>query len=168
MKMPSQEEQTIAEKYVMERPLPRPDTDIKKAVISVLIFLSVSFVICFALRRLFCWLGISSLFPPEFQTWLQLHPSLSVFLFYLAFYLLFALIAARKAAIGAIRLYQHYAPEDIRRRCLFKPTCSEYAILAIQKYGLIIGGIKSYDRLVKRCRGNIYMIDYPWDRPKRP
>ncbi|MDO4363209.1 MAG: membrane protein insertion efficiency factor YidD [Clostridia bacterium] len=63
--------------------------------------------------------------------------------------------------MGCIKLYQHYAPEEIRRRCLFKPTCSEYAILAIKKYGLIIGLVKTYNRLFKKCKGNIYRIDYP-------
>ena len=71
------------------------------------------------------------------------------------------IFCVKAAIIGAIRLYQRYAPDDIRRRCLFKPTCSEYAILAIEKYGVIIGLIKSYIRLFKKCRGNIYRIDYP-------
>ena len=35
------------------------------------------------------------------------------------------------------------------------------AILAIEKYGVIIGLIKAYIRLFKKCRGNIYRIDYP-------
>jgi putative component of membrane protein insertase Oxa1/YidC/SpoIIIJ protein YidD len=63
--------------------------------------------------------------------------------------------------IGGIRMYQHYAPEEIRRRCLFKPTCSEYAILAVQQHGVVIGLYKSIDRLMRRCKGNIYHIDYP-------
>jgi putative component of membrane protein insertase Oxa1/YidC/SpoIIIJ protein YidD len=65
--------------------------------------------------------------------------------------------------IGSIRLYQRYAPEDIRRKCLFMPTCSEYAIMAVRKYGSIIGLCKTFYRLVFLCRGNIYRIHYPWD-----
>ncbi|NWJ40693.1 MAG: membrane protein insertion efficiency factor YidD [Geothrix sp.] len=67
----------------------------------------------------------------------------------------------RKALIGIIRLYQRYAPEDVRRRCLFMPTCSEYAILVLQKHGVIIGLLMIFDRLWYRCRGTIYRIDYP-------
>ena len=35
-------------------------------------------------------------------------------------------------------------------RCRFKPTCSEYAIQAISKYGTIRGGVKSIWRVL-RC-----------------
>jgi len=33
--------------------------------------------------------------------------------------------------------------------CRFKPTCSEYAISAIEKYGIIKGGIKAIWRVLK-------------------
>lgn len=36
-------------------------------------------------------------------------------------------------------------------RCRFYPTCSEYAILSIRKYGLKLGIKKTYHRLL-RCR----------------
>lgn len=34
-------------------------------------------------------------------------------------------------------------------QCRFRPTCSEYAILAIKKYGTIKGGLISAKRLLK-------------------
>ena len=40
-------------------------------------------------------------------------------------------------------------------RCRFRPTCSEYAISAIEKYGLIKGGKKAAWRLL-RCN--------PWNK----
>lgn len=70
-------------------------------------------------------------------------------------------LVRKKAVISAVHLYQHYAPEHVRRRCLCKPTCSEYAILAVQKYGVLWGGYKTYRRLFKRCRGSIYRMDEP-------
>ena len=73
----------------------------------------------------------------------------------------FAAIFAKKAAIGCIHLYQHYAPAEVRRRCLLKPTCSEYAILAIEKYGLIKGCVKTWHRLRYVCCGYVYHTDYP-------
>jgi len=47
-------------------------------------------------------------------------------------------------------------------RCRFYPTCSEYAILAIRKYGWLIGTKKTYYRLL-RCRPNNFdsCIDFP-------
>lgn len=34
--------------------------------------------------------------------------------------------------------------------CRFRPTCSDYAIAAIEKYGLLHGGIKACSRIL-RC-----------------
>lgn len=161
MKIPSQEEQTIAEKYVLERPLNRPDTDAKTAVKSIAIYLLVSFIVGFSLLYLFSRLGIFELLPINIKNFRKHHATFFNFLFIVLFYILIGLFCLKKAVIGCIKLYQHYAPEEIRRRCLFKPTCSEYAILAIKKYGLIIGLIKTYNRLFKKCKGNIYRIDYP-------
>ena len=159
--MPSQEEQMIAEQYVLERELERPDTDIKKAVKYTCGFIVLSVVLSIASFHLFQWLGIFALFPDSFIEYRAKHPTGFCVLYHTIFIALMCLLSLKRAAIGAVRLYQHYAPEDIRRRCLFKPTCSEYSILAIQKYGLIIGLIKTYIRVVYKCRGNIYRIDYP-------
>ena len=161
MEMPSQEEQIIAEEYVLERPLDRPDTDIKKAVKSVVVYLLSSLAMGFSMLYLFSWLGIFALFSDCICDFREQHSIWFSILFILLVYFIVGLFCLKKAVIGCIKLYQHYAPEQIRRRCLFKPTCSEYAILAIQKYGLIIGLIKSYIRLFKKSRGNIYRIDYP-------
>lgn len=161
MEMPSQEEQIIAEKYVLDRPLERPDTDVKKAVKSVLLYIFCTFAVALILRFLFEWLDISSFLPEEFFKWTTNNKALFNIMFFITIYFICGMCCLRTATIGIIKLYQHYAPEDIRRRCLFKPTCSEYAILAIKKYGLTIGLIKSYIRLFKKCRGNIYRIDYP-------
>ncbi|MBQ8782837.1 MAG: membrane protein insertion efficiency factor YidD [Clostridia bacterium] len=110
---------------------------------------------------LFDRFGIFALISDSLIQFQSEHEKLFFVLYGIIFIILAGLIVLKKAIIGAIRLYQHYAPEDIRRRCLFKPTCSEYAILAVKKYGVVIGLFKAYKRLFKRCRGNIYMIDYP-------
>lgn len=161
MEMPSQEEQTIAERYVLERKLPRPDTDFRKAVKCVSLFFGSTF---FAALISFCLLqrlGIFALLPERIIVFQQSHSTLFVLSYFLLCYVISGICCLRMAAIGAVKLYQHYAHEDIRRRCLFKPTCSEYAILALKKYGVIIGLIKTYNRLFRKCRGNIYRIDYP-------
>ncbi len=161
MEMPSQEEQMIAEQYVLERELERPDTDVKKAVKYTCRFAVISVAFAVVSFYLFQWLGIFALFPDSLVQFQIKHPTAFCVLYCIIIIAVMGLLALKRAVIGVVRLYQHYAPEDIRRRCLFKPTCSEYAILAIQKYGLIIGLIKTYIRVVYKCRGNIYRIDYP-------
>lgn len=161
MEMPSQEEQIIAEEYVLERPLSRPDTDAKKAIKYSTGYIILTTILGFVVLSLFDWLGIFALFSESVFKFRVSHPIWFYILFFLIVFAFTGLCCLKSAVIGCIKLYQHYAPEQIRRRCLFKPTCSEYAILAIKKYGLIIGLIKTYIRLFKKCRGNIYRIDYP-------
>ncbi|WP_408397561.1 membrane protein insertion efficiency factor YidD [Paraburkholderia sediminicola] len=42
------------------------------------------------------------------------------------------LISVSEEAIG---VYRRFAPVALRNACLFEPTCSEYALRAIRKYG---------------------------------
>jgi uncharacterized protein len=62
--------------------------------------------------------------------------------------------------ISFIRLYQKTAPTRIRNSCRFEPSCSEYMILAIQKYGVTKGVLKGANRL-KKCKIPNGGIDYP-------
>lgn len=159
--IPSQEEQDIAAAYVLDRVLERPTTDFPKAFTCIALYCMVGFSLASCAYLVSDWLGIFLYAPDGLQKFALAHPNWFIFLYYLSFMELEFICLSRKAAIGMIKLYQHYADERIRRRCLFKPTCSEYAILAINKYGLIIGLFKTYIRLFKKCRGNIYRIDYP-------
>ena len=161
MEMPSQEEQMIAEQYVLRRPMVRPDTDVKKAVRYVSAYVVISLLSALLSYHLFHWLGFFRFLPGPIYPFSEAHPVLFGILFFLFIFILVGLFCLKKALIGLVHLYQHYAPENVRRRCLFKPTCSEYAILAIQKHGVIIGVFKAYIRLVWKCRGSIYRIDYP-------
>ncbi|NLZ46061.1 MAG: membrane protein insertion efficiency factor YidD [Clostridiales bacterium] len=52
------------------------------------------------------------------------------------------------------------APESLRKQCRFKPSCSEYMILSIEKFGLLKGIIKGICRL-KRCNINGGGFDFP-------
>ncbi len=161
MEMPSQEEQNLVEKYVLERPLNRPDTDARKAVKCGILYVVCTLVLGFVLVCLFDWLGIFAWISPSLADFQTQHPMWFTVLFFAAVFVLTGIVCLRMAVIGCIKLYQHYADEDIRRRCLFQPTCSEYAILAVRKYGVIIGLVKAYIRLFWKCRGNIYRMDYP-------
>jgi len=66
----------------------------------------------------------------------------------------------KRGIIWLVHLYQHYAPDELRRQCLFTPSCSEYMILAVEKYGVVLGVFKGAKRLF-RCRGLNGGIDNP-------
>ena len=73
----------------------------------------------------------------------------------------------KKIIIGTIRLYQKIISPDsgLLRRigffkggvCVFYPTCSEYAISAVEKYGVIRGVWMGVLRVV-RC--------HPWQKKR--
>ncbi|AGA70917.1 hypothetical protein Desdi_3534 [Desulfitobacterium dichloroeliminans LMG P-21439] len=51
--------------------------------------------------------------------------------------------------VGLIRFYQRFISPLKRPSCRFYPTCSEYSIQALQKYGVIKGSWKSLVRISK-------------------
>ena len=56
----------------------------------------------------------------------------------------------KKMLLTLIKLYQKYYSPMRPRRCIFVPTCSEYAVEAITKYGALKGGFLSIKRIL-RC-----------------
>lgn len=59
----------------------------------------------------------------------------------------------RSVAIEAIRLYQRFISPLLPPVCRYYPSCSQYAVEAIQKHGLIGGSALALCRLA-RC--------HPW------
>lgn len=57
----------------------------------------------------------------------------------------------RRALIGIVRGYQLFISPHMAPSCRFTPTCSEYAILALRKYGALRGGMLTIWRLL-RCQ----------------
>jgi len=55
----------------------------------------------------------------------------------------------KKTIIALIVFYQKVISPMKPRSCRFYPTCSEYAKLSIEKYGMIRGGIKAIRRILK-------------------
>ena len=52
--------------------------------------------------------------------------------------------------IGIVRLYQKLLSPIFGRRCRFYPSCSEYFILAVKKYGVVSGSLRGLWRIL-RC-----------------
>lgn len=57
----------------------------------------------------------------------------------------------RLLAMGCVLMYKAYAPLKVRNECRFTPTCSTYMLIAIRKYGLIVGIFKGVRRIC-RCK----------------
>lgn len=64
----------------------------------------------------------------------------------------------KRVLLFLIRLYQKYLSLGLPRRCRFSPTCSQYALEAITKYGAVKGGWLALKRLL-RCNP-FYKGDY--------
>ena len=60
----------------------------------------------------------------------------------------------KHAAVFLIRLYQRFLSPLLRPTCRFTPTCSNYAVGAIEKYGIVHGGWLALKR-IGRC--------HPWN-----
>ena len=56
----------------------------------------------------------------------------------------------KRIVIALIRFYQKFlSPLKIRPTCRFYPTCSQYAIEAVTKYGCIKGSYLALKRILK-------------------
>jgi len=56
----------------------------------------------------------------------------------------------KKLAIGLIKLYQKLVSPLLGANCRFYPTCSQYALEAINKYGFVKGSWLAVRRIL-RC-----------------
>ncbi len=56
----------------------------------------------------------------------------------------------KRALLGALRFYKRNISPLLPPACRFVPTCSEYAMEAIQKYGALKGGYLAIRRIL-RC-----------------
>lgn len=53
--------------------------------------------------------------------------------------------------VAAIRVYQYLVSPWIGSNCRYSPTCSEYAVIALQRHGVVRGASLTIRRLA-RCR----------------
>jgi len=66
----------------------------------------------------------------------------------------------KKLFLALIRFYQRHISPCTPPSCRFRPTCSQYAYEAIQKYGAFKGGLLTIWRLL-RC--NPFNKSDPYD-----
>lgn len=78
----------------------------------------------------------------------------------LGFLLVNFAIRAKQVVIWLIKCYQRFAPIRVRAMCRFEPSCSEYMILAVEKYGVCKGVQRGINRIY-RCSHKDGGFDYP-------
>ncbi|MFZ5997592.1 MAG: membrane protein insertion efficiency factor YidD [Nitrospirota bacterium] len=63
-----------------------------------------------------------------------------------------------RAYISAVHIYQKVSRPSLSRfvRCRYKPSCSDYSIEAVKRYGIVKGLGMSAKRIFS-CRGNVPM-----------
>ncbi len=137
-----------ARNYVLKKPMIRPTTTIFAPIALffgvIVVGIVVGFVIAETVNRRIAYEQVST-------------PAIVIGVIALLF-----LCTVKLLLVLCIQCYQHYAPEPLRRSCLCKPTCSEYAIIVIKRYCLIKALVLIYIRLFRTCTGNTYKIDFPY------
>ena len=58
--------------------------------------------------------------------------------------------APKEALLALIRLYQKTRPKSTAGCCKYIPTCSEYGLVAIERFGVLKGGLLTLWRIL-RC-----------------
>lgn len=124
------------------RKLKRPKVSLIKIL---LLFILLPAVVLAALIVLLIHLGL---------------PETTTFIIAAVILLAYILLTTKRMFINVIKLYQRYAPDSLRNKCRFEPSCSEYMILAIEKYGLIKGIQKGIEHL-NRCNIDGGGFDFP-------
>lgn len=51
---------------------------------------------------------------------------------------------------GSLYVYQNFISQHLSANCLYDPSCSDFSKQAVKEYGLLKGGLLSFDRL-SRC-----------------
>lgn len=126
-----------------ENTLYRPDISPKRLAFSVVLFLCIAYLV--SLAGSVANLIVDGL-PIVSRS--VLGAALKAFPIVVGFGIL---IRLHWILVQFVLLYQRYASSSRRLQCCFYPSCSQYAIIAIRKYGVVVGSIKVGSRL-RRCR----------------
>lgn len=124
-----------------ERHLERPEIHWRHIGLHVIVPIAISILFFYLLRQIGTRLALSLIII--FSAWI-----------------LYILLSLKRILICLVRLYQHFAPDAIRLKCRFEPSCSQYMILAIQKYGAF-KGVRSGIKRIRRCKVGNGGYDFP-------
>ena len=138
--------QLEAKNYVLNKTIIRPKATIWSPV---LLFVSL----------IFAGMGVGIVILKILDLYIAVNMICSVMIILGSIFLLL-LLGLKRILILCVACYQHYAPEEYRRMCLCKPTCSEYALIVLKKHNLFKAMYLIYVRLTRTCR-DTYKIDYP-------
>ena len=105
-------------------------------------------------RRFFIIIIVDLFF--SFIIWFYFRNLIWVLFFNLGYFM----FLLRYVLIFIVKIYQKIAPISIRSKCRFEPSCSNYMLQCLEKYGLFKGLKKGINRL-KRCNINDGGFDYP-------
>lgn len=126
--------------YCLHHELQRPDLNIEKVLVTVVFVILIVGIVSYSLCLL---AGLT---------------------FFLCFDTLLCTITACYGSVilkFLVKCYQHYATESTRRQCSCMPSCSEYALLALDKYIWPKALWKTWRRVTHTCSMPGYHIDYP-------
>ncbi|SNR82370.1 membrane protein insertion efficiency factor YidD [Desulfurobacterium atlanticum] len=63
--------------------------------------------------------------------------------------------------ISLIKAYKRLISPILPKSCRFYPSCSDYAILSIEKYGVLKGSLKAFWRVLRCNPFSKGGVDYP-------
>jgi putative component of membrane protein insertase Oxa1/YidC/SpoIIIJ protein YidD len=135
----SAEQQQVKE-YCLNHTLVRPEINWQKLFLIVALYLAICALL----------IAASVLLTGHFSAW-----AVDVCL------ALPLLVFGNAIGICLLKLYQRYAPERVRRQCSCKPSCSEYALLAFEKYYWMKALYLTCRRVFFTCQAPGYHLDYP-------
>jgi putative membrane protein insertion efficiency factor len=70
----------------------------------------------------------------------------------------------RALAVTPVRLYQRAISPALPRRCKYHPSCSEYAVQAVKRFGLLRGAVLAAWRLLRCNPWSHGGVDFPEDQ----
>lgn len=126
--------------YAPEKKLYRPEIHFGKATAVIVLVITFVFAVSFFLVKI-----------PFVQSILKLDDAAKfkdVFFVFRRLLIIVLILTMRFILIWLVRIYQHYAKSEVRLRCRFTPSCSEYTILVLKRYGAIIGSLMAVRRLL--------------------
>lgn len=72
----------------------------------------------------------------------------------------YILLSMKKILIFLVHIYQRFSPDSIRMKCRFEPSCSQYMIMALEKYG-VLKGLKLGLKRLRKCKIGNGGFDFP-------